>query len=348
MPPSAKCHSLTRRTFLRLAGMSVIMAACSPAQTLTQPEPTATPTATPTPTDTSTPTATHTLTPTTMPTPTATATFTPTPSPTATDTPTPTPTPTRGPLRVVSLVHGPARALVVDHVLQWFGVEATQIRVDRGETVPDLRAYDAVIFAGGEYRPEEFEEPIFQAERERIMEALDANVPILSICLGNQLLAYWLGGEVKQGRWEIGWLPVTINEAGMADPLLAGLDRSFYAFLWHGDQVTRLPAGAVLLASSERCRVQVFRLRNRPVWGVQFNPQYDPVIAENVVRSASSLPKLGYDVEEIVATGYREYQDLADRIFGNFLQIVLEGEAANAVPDATPSPLVTDSHLEPH
>lgn len=345
MPSSAKCHSWSRRTFLRLAGMSALVAACSPAQILNQFEPTATPTATLTPTDTPTATATDTLTPTS--TPTATATLTPTPSPTASDTPTPTPTPTLGSLRVISLIHGPSRALVVDHVLRRFGVTATQIRVDRGETVPDLRAYDAVIFAGGEYRPEEFEEPIFRAERERIMEALDANVPILSICLGNQLLAYWLGGEIKKGRWEIGWLPVTINEAGMSDPLLASLDQTFYAFLWHGDQVTRLPEGAVLLASSELCPVQVFRLGDRHVWGLQFNPQYDPVIAEGVVRGGSSLPKLGYDVEEIVATGYREYEDLAGKIFGNFLHIVLEGEAAHEVPAATASPGATGSLLGP-
>ncbi len=214
---------------------------------------------------------------------------------------------------------------MVDHVLQRFGVLSTSIRVDKGEAVPDLRRYDAVIFAGGEYRPDQFEDPIFQAERERVMEALAADVPILGICLGNQLLAYWLGGKVEPGRWEIGWLPVRINEEGRADPLLAGLDEEFYAFLWHGDEITQLPEEAVLLASSERCRVQVFRLRGRPVWGLQFNPQYDPVIAEAVIRAASSLPKRGYDIEEMIATGYREYDDLAGRIFGNFFQVVQQG-----------------------
>jgi GMP synthase-like glutamine amidotransferase len=233
----------------------------------------------------------------------------------------------------------------VDHVLQQFGTLSTQIRVDLEETVPDLRAYDAVIFAGGEYRPEEFEEPIFQAERERIMEALEANVPILGICLGNQLLAHWLGGKVDTGRWEIGWLPIAVNEAGRSDPLLAGLGETFYAFLWHGDQVTRLPEGAVVLASSEKCPVQVFRLQGRPVWGVQFNPQYDPVIAEGVIRAATSLPKHGYNLDEMVATGYREYNDVAGHIFGNFLQYVLDpaavpsaGEEAGATPGPSATP----------
>lgn len=334
--PPAPCRRLSRRAVLRLVALAATgeaLASCSsppllghlwPTATWT-PSPTATATHTPSPTPTatatatSTPTATATYTPT--PTPTATATSTPTATPTSTPTQTPTATPTRGPLRTISLIHGPSRSLVVDSVLQRFDVIPTQIRVDLGETVPDLREYDAVVFAGGEYRPEEFEEPIFSAERERIMEALDAQVPILGICLGHQLLAYWLGGEVKTGRWEIGWLPVTLDEAAQSDPLLGDLGETFHAFLWHGDQVTKLPPGATLLASSEKCKVQAYRLDGLPVWGVQFNPQYDPVIAEGVIRAAKTLPQYGYDLDEMVATGYREYDDLAGRIFGNFLAV---------------------------
>jgi len=315
MPLSARHRPLSRRAFLRLAGLLVAgetAVACG-----SPPTPTVAPTAVPPPTATPLPSPTPTATPQT-PTPTPSA--TPTNTPTATSTP--TPTPTRGPLQVIVLIHGPARTLVVDNVLVRFNVQHKNIRIDRGETVPDLRDYDAVIFAGGEYRPDEFDDPIFDQERQRILEALEADVPILGICLGHQLLAYWLGGEVQRGRWEVGWLPITVNKAGQADPLLAGLGEEFYGFLWHGDQVTRLPPGAVLLASSERCRVQVYRLSGRPVWGLQFNPQYDPVIAEELVRVTDWLPKYGWDVEEIVAAGYREYDDLAGTIFGNFFRAV--------------------------
>jgi GMP synthase (glutamine-hydrolysing) len=333
MASSTDRHLLSRRALLRLAGLGALLTACNSARGLLGlgPTPTATPTATAlptfTPSPTATPTATATATPTPTDTPTPTTTDTPPPTDTATATPTdtPSPTPTRGTLKIISLIHGPARSLVVDNVLQRFDVVGTSIRVDTGEAVPDLRAYDAVIFAGGEYRPDEFEEPIFQAERERIFEALDANVPILGICLGHQLLAYWLGGKVASGRWEFGWLPISVNEAGREDPLLAELADSFFGFLWHGDQVTRLPEEAILLASTEVCPVQAYRLRNRPVWGVQFNPQYDPVIAEDVLRGSSYLPKQGYDIDELVAIGYREYDDLAGRVFGNFFEVVWEG-----------------------
>ncbi|NLF11611.1 MAG: type 1 glutamine amidotransferase [Anaerolineaceae bacterium] len=308
--------------------------------------PTATATATATSTPTLTPTPTATLTPTATPTatPTSTSTSTSTPSPTQTPTEAPTATPTatpaRGPLTAVALIHGPSRALIVDHVLQRLGVVSMQVRVDLGETVPDLRNYDAVIFAGGEYRPEEFDLPIFQAERERIMEALDARVPILGICLGNQLLAHWLGGEVVNGSWEIGWLPITVTEAGLGDPLLAGLGETFYGFLWHGDLIKRLPENAVILASTEKCPVQAFRLGDLPVWGVQFNPQYDPVIAEGVIRAAKTLHKYGYNLDEMVATGYREYNDVADRIFGNFFEEAQKERDGRAAPvdSATANP----------
>ncbi len=347
MPPLSQHRKLSRRAFLRLAGLSTLVAACGSPQAIALPAPTLNPSATPILTTTPTPTATATYTPTVTPTDTPTPTATATPSLTPTATPTPTPSPTRGPLRAISLIHGPARSLIVDHALQRFGVLPTQIRVDLGEIVPDLRAYDAVIFAGGEYRPEEFEEPIFQAERERIMEALEANVPILAICLGHQLLAYWLGGEVKRGSWEIGWLPITVNQAGQADPILSSLGQTFFGFLWHGDQVTRLPEEAILLASSEICRVQAYRLRDRPVWSVQFNPQYDPAIAESVVRHSPWIARRGWDQEEIIATGHREYDDVIGHIFGSFFELILRGEITDAPPGVPSTPDVNIGDWEP-
>jgi GMP synthase (glutamine-hydrolysing) len=325
-----KHRRLTRRAFLRLAslaGIGTALGACGapptplpgePRTRVAGGEPTSPTAIRPPATVTAVPTV---ATPTATPRPAAVApTQTPTPTRTSTPTPTATATATRGPLRIISLIHGPARALVMDNVVQRMGILGTTVRVDLGETVPDLTGgtYDAVIFAGGEYRPDEFEQPIFQAERERIMAALEARVPILGICLGNQLIAHWLGGKVTTGKWEIGWLPVTVNEAGLADPLLAGLGETFHAFLWHGDRVSKLPENGVLLASSELCPIQAFRLRDLPVWGVQFNPQYDPVIAEGVIRAAKTLASHGYDLEEMVATGYREYNDLAGKLFGNF------------------------------
>jgi GMP synthase-like glutamine amidotransferase len=134
----------------------------------------------------------------------------------------------------------------------------------------------------------------------------------------------------------LGWLPVEVNPDGRSDLLLSDLAPRFHAFLWHGDQVTRLPKSAVLLASSAKCPVQAYRLRDKPVWGVQFNPQYDPVIAEGVIRSATWLTNYGYSIDEMVETGRREYNDVAGAVFGSFLQAVQKGEYGSPKVIGTP------------
>jgi GMP synthase-like glutamine amidotransferase len=276
-------------------------------------DPPAAPTATPT----------HTVSPTC----TSTATSTPSPTPTATSTPTPTPDPTptpRGHLQVAVVLHGPSRFLQVDSVLAENDASSVPILAYTGEAIPDLTAFDAVILSGGEHPPRQFDQtPFFQEERERVLEAIESDVPILGICLGHQLLAHWLGGRAERSpEFEVGWLEVTINEEGQRDPLLQGLDQQFYAFLWHWDQVVELPPGGVSLASSDLCPIQVFRYRDLPVWGVQFNPQYGPRLAESALLGAEWLAELGTDAEEMASRGYELDDGSQQRIFHNFFDFV--------------------------
>jgi GMP synthase (glutamine-hydrolysing) len=271
------------------------------------------------------PTATHEPTP--FPTSARTKTPTPQPTPAPTDTPTPTPEPTatpRGHLEAAVILHGPSRFLQVDQVLEQNDVSSVPIQAYAGEPIPDLAGYDAVILSGGEYSPSQFDGIAFlQSERERVMQAIDQGVPILGVCLGHQLLAHWLGGRVERcPRFEVGWLEVTIDQDGLNDPLLKGINRQFYVFLWHGDQITQLPPGAVNLASSDLCPIQVFRYRDLPVWGVQFNPQYNAVLAEHVLLGASWLADIGVDSEAMASRGYQVDDGSQDRIFSNFFTFV--------------------------
>jgi GMP synthase-like glutamine amidotransferase len=294
------------------------------------PRPTLTPTATSTPTPTPTPTLTPTATPTETPTPTPTA----TPTPTRTETPTPTPTPTftptatptpAGPLRAAVILHGPSRFLAVDEFVLANGFESVPIAFYDGQEVPDLTAFDAVVLSGGETPPSKFDRPAFQQEWAQVQPAIEAGVPVLGICLGHQLLAHWLEGEVAKGpTFEVGWITVTLTSEAATDPLLAGFDGSFHALLWHWDAVTELPAGAVLLASSEQYAVQAFRVGQWPVWGVQFNPQYGPAKAERLFRGSTWLERLGYDLDALSARGYETYDQLGERLFANFFAVARE------------------------
>jgi len=72
--------------------------------------------------------------------------------------------------------------------------------------------------------------------------AVDADLPVLGVCLGSLLLATALGGaDVPGARKELGFAPVEILDA--ADPLLGVLAPSATVLHRHGE-VIGLPPGA--------------------------------------------------------------------------------------------------------
>ena len=302
---------LTRREFLLWGGVAVggLLTGCESGKpsVVVEFRPTISTEATPIPTKTEV-----------LPSPTATNTPTPTSTPSPTPSPTVAPPTPDFPMQAVVLEHGPSRVLVLDRSLAQNGFSSIPVRIYEGEPIPDLVGYHALILSGGEYSPEEFEAPFFQAERDRVLLAIEEGMPIFGVCLGHQLLAHWLGGKVERGPWEVGWYEVTLTPAGLNDPLFGDISPQFYAFLWHCDQITQLPTGALNLTSSELCAVQAFRYGDLPVWGVQFNLQFDPALAEGVLRGATWLSNVGIDGEEMAKRGYQVYDGSHERIFRNF------------------------------
>jgi GMP synthase (glutamine-hydrolysing) len=97
---------------------------------------------------------------------------------------------------------------------------------------------------------------------------------VLGICLGAQLVAHALGGEVrKAARRQIAWLALEPTEAGAADPLFGALPTPVPALHWNED-VFSLPPGAVELLERPGEGVEAFRAGDS-AWGVQFHPDVD-------------------------------------------------------------------------
>lgn len=115
--------------------------------------------------------------------------------------------------------------------------------------------------------------PFLKSEIKILEKRIAADKPTLGICLGAQLIAAALGAKVYKGPAgdEVGWHPVTVNEAGMKTAL-AHLDASnTNMFHWHGDTFD-LPENAELLASSGKYRHQAFRYGEN-VMALQFHPE---------------------------------------------------------------------------
>lgn len=120
--------------------------------------------------------------------------------------------------------------------------------------------------------------PGLAAERALLAAAVDADVPVLGVCLGHQLLALSLGARLhRRTAREVGFGPVRILAD---DPVLGGLGpvgASPTVLHWHSDEVD-LPAGAALLASSDTTAVQAFRAGS--ALGVQFHPELDAAMLD--------------------------------------------------------------------
>jgi GMP synthase (glutamine-hydrolysing) len=152
------------------------------------------------------------------------------------------------------------------------GLEVRTVEPLAGERLPDHAEVSGAVVMGGPMNVDEVERyPGLGAEREWLAEAVRLEMPVLGICLGAQLLARALGGEVRPGKGaEIGFAPVWIHDAG--DPIVGALAPRTTVLHWHGD-VFDLPDGAVSLASSQLTEPQAFRHGN--AWGVLFHPEAD-------------------------------------------------------------------------
>jgi GMP synthase (glutamine-hydrolysing) len=136
------------------------------------------------------------------------------------------------------------------------------VRVADGQPVPaDMKGAGGLIVMGGPmgvYQTERY--PWLHDEMRLINDAIKANLPVLGVCLGAQIVAAALGAKVERnpaGK-EIGWHPIRLGEAAKDDRLLRGLPATLTPFHWHGDHF-ELPRGAVSLASSDKTPCQAFR-----------------------------------------------------------------------------------------
>ncbi len=169
------------------------------------------------------------------------------------------------------------------------------VELDEGEPLPDWREFDAMVVMGGPMGAcDDADHPWLAAERECIAAAVGGRKPFFGACLGSQLLAAALGARVYTGETpEVGVLDVELTEAGLADPVLCDLPRSFPTLQWHSDSFD-LPAGAVGLASSPAYENQAFRVGSS-AYAVQFHLEVTSEMADEwatVPAYASALEQV--------------------------------------------------------
>lgn len=159
-----------------------------------------------------------------------------------------------------------------------------RIRSSHIERLPLL----CIIIGGNKAPWERYGERLL---KEALRIVRDADVPILGICGGHQLLAMALGGRVAPIRSlgedehddypeqnpgffrEQGFMKVRILSNS---PIFGDMPPEITVSQSHYCEVKSLPPELVKLAESDGCGIQALAHRNRPLFGVQFHPErYD-------------------------------------------------------------------------
>lgn len=184
----------------------------------------------------------------------------------------------------------------------------------------DLDDVQAVVSMGGPQNVGESHEWM-ERECELIRGAHGAELPVIGICLGSQLIAHALGGEVgPMAQPEVGFQTVSLNAAGQVEPLLAGIAWDSPQYMSHGYEVKKLPEGATLLGGSRQCKNQVFRAGMRTI-GFQYHPECDRAMLDALIASDKEwLANAGLSAEAMAIEcdrHYEMYSRLADRLCVN-------------------------------
>ncbi len=203
-------------------------------------------------------------------------------------------------------------------ILQQRGHRLRVVSLHEGDLIPpDLDDVDGLIVMGGPMNVDQADRyPWLERGTEYIRNAHEADVPIVGVCLGAQLIAAALGGQVAaMDQPEVGWHPVTLSFPGTTDPIFAGVGQQSVQFHLHGQEVTDLPPGSTPLASSPACRHQAFRV-GLTTYAFQYHFEWDLDDLKAMAQDPM-VTQAGSSADQILNEANRYYDDyrrLGDRV----------------------------------
>ena len=143
--------------------------------------------------------------------------------------------------------------------------------VMQGDYPPDSEAFDAYLITGS--KADSFgTDPWIQTLKTYLLERYNRGDKLLGICFGHQLLALLLGGKAERATqgWGVGihHYQLATGKAWMT-PAMENLT----LLISHQDQVTALPEGATVVASSAFCQFAAYHI-NDQVLCFQGHPEF--------------------------------------------------------------------------
>jgi len=123
------------------------------------------------------------------------------------------------------------------------------------------------------------------------------NIPILGICFGHQIISKELGGRVKKSKFrEFGLVKIKKNNNSILTKNFFNNKGSNNVWMSHADQVSKLPKGFKIIASSDNSKLTIIENTKKRMYGIQFHPevthtQKGKIILRNFIFSICKLKK---------------------------------------------------------
>ncbi len=198
------------------------------------------------------------------------------------------------------------------------GMSLSIFRLDQGDPLPELEKEDLLLVLGGPMGIRDINDPTclwMSEELDLIKDALSKQIAIIGVCLGAQLLAHADGGEVEillekpslQPLPEVGWKPIYFNDQGEKESWGSFFESPFNVLHWHGDRIL-LPSSAELIASSNRCKEQLFKIGSF-AYGLQFHVEIEDEMVNRWINDDTEFIKsaLGENAELILRKQQKVY-----------------------------------------
>ncbi|WP_341862432.1 type 1 glutamine amidotransferase [Gymnodinialimonas sp. 57CJ19] len=192
------------------------------------------------------------------------------------------------------------------------GFSQTLWSVVDGEFPSGPEAADAWLVTGSKHGA--YEDHAWIPPLEDLIRAIrEAEIPLVGSCFGHQIIAQALGGTVEKYAegWSVGRTQYKVG------------DQTLNLNAWHQDQVTQLPDGATVHASSDFCANAIVAIGPRIL-----TTQPHPEFANSVIESLIDLKGDAVEPDRLAIAKTLLSEPNDNRLIADWLADVLEGADA--------------------
>jgi len=208
--------------------------------------------------------------------------------------------------------------------LERAGLPWTLVKIDQGEAVPaNAAAYAGIALMGGPMSVND-DLPWIPQALHLIQDAVAKDVPVLGHCLGGQLMAKALGGQVTRAPVkEIGWGEVWVLDTTLGSDWFGAGRSGFQVFQWHGETFS-VPPGATHVLANRWCTNQAFALGPHLAlqchieMSEEFVRSWCETGAREIARSESPAVQSVDAILGVLAANVRTLHDVADSVYARW------------------------------